>query len=302
MRAMTIGAGGLIKDTFSRFGRDNASLLAAALAYTAVFAIAPLIVIAVAVAGEVIGWTNGGHGHHVAEDQIISAITATAGTQAATLVRTLVDTTFRSHQGSLIAQTLGWVTFALAASGLFLTLQSVMNLVWQTSPKGGIWLTVRNRLLSAAMLLVLGVLLLVTIGIDVALAFVWSHLDAVLPFPGSGILATIASYLVDVVLIALMFALVYKVLPDADVSWSDVKVGAPVTAALFVGGEALLSLYLSRAGIANAYGAVGSLVVLLVWVYYSSMLFLLGAEFTRAYAERRHAAPVVAVPAPAPAA
>jgi membrane protein len=280
----------LLKETFARFGADNASLLAAALAYTAVFAIAPLIVIAVAIAGEAIGLTNGGHGHHVAENQIISAIGVAAGTQAATLVRTLVDTTFASHQGSLIAQLVGWVTFALAASGLFLTLQSVMNLVWRAGPHGGLWKTVRNRLTSALMMLVLGVLLLLTIGIDVALAFVWSHVTAVLPFPGAGIAATIASYLVDVVLIAVMFGLVYKVLPDVAVSWNDVKVGAPVTAVLFVAGEALLSLYLSRAGTANAYGAVGSLVVLLVWVYYSAMLFLFGAEFTQVYAERRRRA------------
>ncbi|HTW85686.1 MAG TPA: YihY/virulence factor BrkB family protein [Candidatus Sulfotelmatobacter sp.] len=290
----------LLKETWSRFGADNASLLAAAIAYSTVFAIAPLIVIAIAIAGEVVGLADGGHGHHVAENQIISTIGLGAGAQTAQLVRSLVDTSFASRQGSLIAQTAGWVTFALAASGLFLTLQSAINIVWRAKPRQhGIWLTLRNRLVSAAMLLLIGVGLLLTVCVDVALAFFTAHLATVLPFFGSPVAASAVSYLVDVVLIGLMFALVYKVLPDAHVSWRDVEVGAPVTALLFVAGEALLSLYLGRAGIANAYGAVGSLVVLLVWVYYSAMLFLFGAEFTRVYADLRTAPVAVAVPAPA---
>jgi membrane protein len=285
---MVTRIGGILKETFARFGADNASLLAAAIAYSAVFAIAPMIVIAVAIAGEVIGATSGGQGHHIVENRIIAELARDAGPQTATLVRSLVDTAFASHRGSVIAQIVGWVLFAVAASGFFLTMQSAMNLVFHAKPpQSGIWLSVRNRLASAAMLLLIGLVMLLTIGLDVALSFFWSHLTAVLPFPHADVVANVVTYAVDAVVIAIMFALVYKVLPDVDVSWRDVVVGAPVTAVLFVVGEALLSLYLGRAGTANGYGAVGSLVVLLVWVYYSAMLFLFGAEFTRVYGERR---------------
>ena len=284
MRHMNLG---MLKETFARFGADNASLLAAAIAYTAIFAIAPLIVITIAIAGTVIGETNGGHGHHIVEDQLISAIASTSGAQTATMMRSLVDTSFSSHQGSILAQTIGWATFLLAATGLFLTLQTALNLVWHVTPKQqGLALTIRNRVASVAMLLVIGALVLATIGINVAISFLWTHFTALLPFPGANVVATAISYVVDVAIISVMFALMYKVLPDTDVAWGDVKVGAVATAVLFVIGEVALSVYISHAGISNGYGAAGSLVVLLVWVYYSAMLLLIGAEFTRVYAEK----------------
>lgn len=284
MRHLNVG---MLKETFARFGADNASLLAAAIAYTAIFAIAPLIIITIAIAGSVLGVTNGGHGHHVVEDQLVAAIGSSAGPQTATMIRSLVDTSFSSHQGSVLAQTIGWATFALAATGLFLALQTALNMVWHVTPKEqGLALTIRNRIASAVMLLVIGALVLATIAINVAVSFLWNHFTAVLPFPGANVVASILSYVVDIGIVSVMFALMYKVLPDTDVAWSDVKVGAVATAVLFVVGEVLLSIYISHAGIANGYGAAGSLVVLLVWIYYSAMLLLIGAEFTRVYAEK----------------
>jgi membrane protein len=278
---------GMLRETFARFGADNASTYAAAIAYATVFAIAPLIIIAIAVAGTVLGVTNGGHGHHVVEDQLIGAIGSSAGPQTANMVRSMVDTNFSSHQGSVLAQIIGWVTFLIAASGLFLTLQSALNAVWHVSPSGGLAQTVRNRLASGAMLLVIGILVLATVALNFGMSFLWSHFTAILPFPGANIVATIVNYVIDAAVLAVMFAVMYKYLPDTEIAWGDVKAGAIATAILFVVGEALLSVYISHAGIANGYGAAGSLVVLLVWVYYSAMLLLIGAEFSRVYAEQR---------------
>ena len=284
MRAINFA---MLRETFTRFGADNASTYAAAIAYATVFAIAPLLIIAIAVAGTVIGVANGGHGHHIVENQLIGALGRSVGAHTADMIRSLVDTSFSSHQGSVLAQTIGWATFILAASGLFLTLQSALNAVWHVSPNnGGIWLTVRNRIASGAMLLVIGVLVLATVALNFAVSFLWSHFTHLLHFPAANVVVTILNYAIDAAVLALMFALIYKYLPDTEIAWGDVKVGAIATAILFVVGEALLAVYISHAGISNGYGAAGSLVVLLVWMYYSAMLLLIGAEFTRVYAER----------------
>lgn len=285
MRGFSVG---MLKETFARFGADQASMLAAAIAYSTAFAIAPLIIIAIAIAGSLLGVTDGGHGHHVIEDELVGAIASSAGRETATLVRQMVDSMFSSHQGSVLAQTAGWATFAMAASGLFMTLQTALNDVWHVKPKQqGLWVTVRARAASAAMLVVIGILALATIGLNVAMAFFWTHVNDVLHMPGASLIASALSYVVDIAIASIMFALMYKVLPDVDVAWGDVGVGSIATAVLFVVGEGLLSLYITHAGLGNGYGAAGSLVVLLVWVYYSAMLLLVGAEFTRVYAEYR---------------
>jgi membrane protein len=280
---------GIVKETFARFAADDASTYAAAIAYSTVFAIAPLIIIAVAIAGGALGVASGGgHGHHVAEDRIIGSIAQSAGTQTAEMVRSIVDASFRSRQGSIVAQIVGWVTFVIAASGLFASVQNALNHVWHvTRKKQGPWVTIRRRLAAMAMLLVIGALLILTTALNFAIAFLWAHFTTLLPFPGAWLVGALLNWVVGIAVIAGLFALMYKYLPDLDVAWGDVKGGALVTAVLFVVGQALLSVYISHASIANGYGAVGSLVVFLVWVYYSAMLLLIGAEFTRVYAEER---------------
>jgi membrane protein len=277
----------MAKETFARFGADDASTYASAIAYATVFAIAPLIIIAVAIAGSVLGVAGGG-GNRSVEDNLINSISSSAGPQTGAMVRTLVETSLKNHQGSIIAQIAGWITFILGASGLFLTLQNAINHVWHVTPdKQGIWLTVRNRVASAGMLLVVGFLLIVTTALNFVVTFLWSHFTQLLSFPGASIVGSVVNWVIDIALIAVLFALMYKYLPDTEVAWNDVKGGSIATAVLFVVGQALLSIYISHAGISNGYGAVGSLVVLLVWVYYSALLLLLGAEFTRVYAEQR---------------
>jgi membrane protein len=285
---MTSGPVGMVRQALANFWQDDASTLAAAIAYSAVFAIAPLIIIAIAVAGSLLGLAGGGESKQVVEDQLIAVIAQSAGRQTATTVRAIVDTTFSSKQTSVFAQIVGWITFAIASSSLFLSLQNALNRVWHVVPRQtGIFATLRNHLSSAAMVLIVGALVLATLLLDFAVAFVWGHLTALIPIPGSNLAAAALKYLVDLVIVTLMFAAMFKVLPDTDITWNDVFTGALISGVLFVLGEIVLSIYLARAGIANAYGAVGSLVVLLVWAYYSAMLLLFGAEFTRVFAERR---------------
>lgn len=283
---MSFGVG-TIKESGARFAADGASTHAAAIAYAAVFAIAPLIIIAIGVAGEVLGFAQGGHPHRLVEDHVIAGIAHVLGAPTAQSVREIVDVSFASHQGSVLAQVAGWATFVLAAGGVFLALQNALNAIWHVRPRErGLWLTLRNRLASAVMLLLIGVVILATIVLNLALSFAWTHLTAMLPFPGAGAVFSALNWLLSVAVIALLFAALYKVLPDTDIAWRDVRTGAVLTALLFVAGEALLGAYIARAGVANAYGAAGSLVIVLVWAYYSAMLLLFGAELTRVYAER----------------
>ena len=144
----------------------------------------------------------------------------------------------------------------------------------------------RDRLASIGMLLAIGFLLLVTTAINAAIAYVATYVARALPFPGAGVVFLLINLVVSLGVIALLFALIFKYLPDARIAWRDVWTGALVTAVAFVIGQALIAVYLGRAGVASAYGAAGSLLVLLLWIYYSSLILLFGAEFTHVYAER----------------
>jgi membrane protein len=278
----------LVKTSAARFSADGASTHAAAIAYSVVFAIAPLMIVAIGIAGQALGIAGTAHPHGLVEDRLVAGIGRTLGASTAQSLRQIVDLSFASHQGSVLAQVIGWATFVLAASGLFLALQTALNAIWHVTPSArGIWPMLRDRLASAVMLLVVGLVILGTIGLNVALAYAASHVTALLPFPGAGALFSAIDWLVSGAVIAVLFATIYKVLPDTDIAWSDVRAGAIVTAILFVAGEAALGIYITRAGLANAYGAAGSIVIILVWAYYSAMLLLFGAELTRAYAETR---------------
>jgi membrane protein len=275
----------LVRKAATNFGADGAATHAAAIAYSAVFAIVPLLIVGIGIAGQVLGIARGGHQHHVVEDQLIAGLGSAIGRDTAGSVRTMVDASFASHQGSVLAQILGWIAFVIAASGLFLTLQNALNTIWHVAPGGSIARTIRNRAMSLAMLLVVGAVILLTLALNIALAYFWGRLVAALPFPGSGIVLASVHAIVLMAIVAAIFTLLFKVLPDEPIAWREVRLGAVVSSVLFVVGEALVGLYIRHAGISNGYGAAGSLVVLLVWVYYSATLLLFGAEFTRTYAE-----------------
>jgi membrane protein len=279
---------GLVKETYRRFGADKAPRLAAALSFTTIFAIAPLFIIVIAVAGYAIGVASGtGHGHSLVEEKMLAAVGQSAGAGAADAVRAMVAASFDRPRQSIVAQVVGWITLVLGAAGLFAALQDALNTIWHAEPpKVPILSLIRDRLVSIGMLLAIGFLLLVTTVLNAVITYVSTYVTHALPFPGAGWVFAIVNGLVSVALIALLFALMFKYLPDTPIAWRDVWTGAIVTSAAFVIGQTLIAFYLGRAGVASAYGAAGSLVVLLLWVYYSSMILLFGAEFTRVYAER----------------
>jgi membrane protein len=279
----------LIRETFDSWNADKAPRLAAALSFSTVFSIAPLLIIVIAIAGTVLGLRGGlQHPHGNVEAQLLDQISARVGSQAADTVRDLVATNFsRPHQG-IIAQIIGWLTFFVGASGVFASLQDALNTIWDVQPaKQSIWLTIRLRVASLAMVLVIGLLLLVTVAATAALAFVSTNFEHLLPFEGAGLVLTLVNDAASLALFTLLFALIYKILPDAKIEWSDVWIGSAITALLFVIGQIFISLYLAKSGTASAYGAAGSLLVLLLWIYYSALILLFGAEFTKVYARRR---------------
>jgi membrane protein len=276
----------LVKRTFVAFNEDKAQRLSAAIAFSTIFSVAPLFVILIAVVGRVLD-VNGSGGQTSAENSLLSEITKNAGAGAADTVRKLIDASFAKPRQGAIAQTIGWVAFAITASNLFASLQDALNAVWHVEAVRGGWKQmVRDRVASFAMIVVVGFLLLVTFVANATITFVGAHLLSRIPFAANPTLLTVLEQLISIALTSVVFALLFKVLPDVKVAWRDVWVGAGVTAVLFVAGEALISLYIAYGGVASAYGAAGSILVALVWIYYSAMILLLGAEFTKVFAER----------------
>lgn len=274
----------LTKQTFVAFNEDKAQRLAAAIAFSTIFAIAPLFVILIAVVGGILS-LDGSGGHTAAENSLIADITKSAGPSAAETVRQLIDAGFNKPHQNRIAQVVGWVAFAFTASNLFASLQDALNAIWHVEGTRGGWRQVlRSRIASFAMIVIVGALLLATFVANAAIAFVGTNILERIRFTDSTTILALVEQAVSLVVTAVIFALLFKVLPDVRVAWRDVWVGAGVTAVLFVLGEALISLYLAYGGVASAYGAAGSILVALIWLYYSAMILLLGAEFTKVFA------------------
>jgi len=275
----------LLKATWQAFNEDKAQRLAASIAYSTIFSLAPLFVVLIAIVGGILD-VEGSGGHASAENGLLAQISHSAGPAAADTVRQLIAASFNKPRANAIAQILGWAFFAVAASGLFAALQDALNAVWHVpDAKGGWKKLLRDRIASFAMILAIGALLLVTFVANATIAFLSAHVLGSLPV-GSPVVATLLNEAIDVVLMTVVFALIFKVLPDVDIAWRDVGIGAAVTAVLFVVGEALISLYIAYGGVASAYGAAGSILVALLWIYYSALILLLGAEFTKVYSRR----------------
>ena len=278
MKAFISGIFELLKETAQGWARDNASLLAAALAYYTIFALAPLLVIAVAVAGLVFG-------EAAVQGQIVAQIEGAVGREAAVVIQNLIANASQSG-ASVIATVLSTILLLVAASGLFSQLQRTLNIIWglQPAPETGVLNVVRKRTLAFGMVLVVGLLLLLSLAISTFVTAVGDRLVVWLPSIGS-ILPQI-NFLASLIILTLLFALLFKVLPDAQLTWKDVLLGAAVTTLLFLLGRFLIGLYLARGSATSTYGAAGSLVLILLWVYYSAQIFLFGAEFTQVYANK----------------
>lgn len=274
--------GSFVKAIWKGFNDDKAMRLAAAIAFSAIFSLVPLMVVLIAVAGWFLGIQNGGHGHHVAEEALLDQVRRGAGNATADTVSQLVAAAFNKPRQNLIAQIVGWAAFLAGATALFSSLQDSLNSIWGIEAvKGGWKLVLRSRLTSFAMILVAGLLLLATLGANAGIAFVGKHFAAQVPFGSHPATLAAAAQVVTFLTAWLAFSAMYRVLPDVRIAWRDVWLGGAVTAALFAIGEIAIAFYLAVAGVASAYGAAGSILVALLWIYYSAIVFLLGAEFTK---------------------
>jgi|HubBroStandDraft_3_1064219.scaffolds.fasta_scaffold16892_2 membrane protein len=283
-----------LRETVENFLADNAMTLGAALAYYTIFSLAPLLLVVIAIAGLVFG-------RQAVEGQIVNQISGLVGRQGGQAVQTMVANA--AHTGSgVFATVAAVVTTLVGASGVFVQLQSSLNQIWEVRPKPqGIKGFMRARALSFGVLLGIGFLLLVSLVVSAGLAALGGYTHSLGPI--AYVVLTVVNFFVSFAVITLLFALMFRILPDVEIAWRDVWAGAIGTALLFTVGKHLIGLYLGNSSIASVYGAAGSLVVVLVWIYYSTQILLLGAELTKVYAAHRGARirpSANAVPAPAP--
>ncbi|MER8471325.1 YihY/virulence factor BrkB family protein [Mesorhizobium sp. M0991] len=267
----------LLKQSVLGFIDDNALSHGAAIAFYATTSLAPILLIVVAIAGMAFG-------HEAAQLALSAQIAGLMGPQSAELLQATIENASQKEAGTL-ASILGLVTLFIAASGVFGEMQLALNEIWKVKPSGAtISRLVRARIASLGLVAALGFLLLVSLVVSAAISALGEVINAYLPF-GTIILSAING-IVSFALITLLFAAIYKVLPDRSLQWRDVGLGAVVTGFLFTIGKSLIGWYIGTSAFASSYGAAGALLVVLLWVYYSAEIFLLGAEFTRAYSVR----------------
>lgn len=286
----------LLRDTVNSWIEDRAASMGAALAFYTLFSLAPLLLIAISVAGLVFG-------QQAARGEIMSQISDLIGPTSAQAVQTMLENVSRPGAG-VIGAAVGVVTLVVGATTVFAELQNALDRIWavpDAKQAGGAWGLIKARLLSLGMILGIGFLLMVSLVISAALSALsrwWAPL-----FDQIGFMAAGVDIVTSLVLITGLFAMIYKLMPQAVVAWKDVWVGAALTALLFTVGKFLIAFYLGRSGVASPFGAAGSVVVLLMWVYFSAQIFLLGAEFTWVYANRhgsrKHLHPADAAPSDA---
>jgi membrane protein len=265
----------LIVDTITCWNDHDASTQSAALAFYTMFSLAPLLVVVIALCGLAFG-------AQAVRGEIMTQFQDWMGKDAARLVQSILATAAEPNTNRL-AGVLGILVLIFGASGVFVQLQQSLNRIWGVVPKPGAVLTslLRKRLLSFAVVIGIGFLLVVSLLLSAALAALGNLLEHRYHLPVT--LLHTANILASFVLITLLFGLIYRLLPDVQLAWRDVLLGAVVTSVLFGIGKTLIGFYLGRTGAASAYGAAGSLVMLLSWIYYSALVFLLGAELTRVY-------------------
>jgi membrane protein len=268
----------LVKEAAEDWDNDNASSLAAALACYTLLSIAPLVVMAVSIGGMLFG-------RDAARGQIANELGSIVGSEAANAIQSIAANAKDPAPG-ITSTVVGAVVLLLGASGVFIELHSALNTIWEVKPKPGrgVMGFIRDRLFSFAMVMAVAFLLLVSLILSAFLAAVGHFFAETLP--GGEFLWQVVNFLVSLGVTTLLFALIYKYVPDAEIVWRDVWLGAAVTAVLFSIGKLLLALYIGKSSFASSFGAAGSLVALVVWVYYSSQIVFLGAEFTQAWARR----------------
>ncbi len=268
----------LLKTTFDDWYEDRAQRMGAALAYYTIFALTPGLVIVMALAGLLLG--------PGAESQIIGQIRELIGEQGAAAIEATIQSARKETLGPT-GTALALIPLVFGLWGVFGELQDSLNTIWGVTPKPGrrVGDILKERFLSFAMVVGIGFLLLVSLVLSAWLAAVSAYVGRMLPAPAEALEAV--NFVISFFVITGSFGLIFKLLPDVKVAWRDVWLGAAVTSLFFTVGKLLIGLYLGRSAVASAYGAAGSLVVIVVWVYYSAQILLFGAEFTKVWARRR---------------
>jgi membrane protein len=268
----------LLKATVVGWYSDHAPSMGAALAYYTIFSIAPLLLIVITLAGLVVGSSR-------AQEEIFTQLTLLMGDEGARVAGNILRDMSRPDHGGL-AMLFSVGLFVFGATTVFAELQDALDRIWRVPERvksQGLWSLLRTRVLSFGMMLGIAFLLLVSLVVSAALAALsrwWGPY-----FEGTIALLQATDFLISLVLITCLFALIYKIMPRAHVAWREVWIGATFTSFLFITGKSLIGLYIGKSNITSGFGAAASLVVMLIWVYYSSQIFLLGAEFTHAYSK-----------------
>ena len=271
--------GRLLKVALAGWWNDRAMSLGASIAFFTVFSLAPMLLAAIAVAGLAFG-------REAAQGAIVGELGGLIGTNEASALEAMIASASNVGSG-IVGTTIGIVTFLLLVTGAVVELQDDLNIVWKAKPPAsyGVMSFVRTRLVSFALVLGIGFLLLVSLVIDTGLTAVGHYLEA--NFSGATTILRFLNNLVSFAVAAVLFAMIFKILPAVDITWNDVFMGALVTALLFTFGKFLIGYYLGKSNVASSYGAAASIITILLWIYYSSLILLFGAEFTKAYAESR---------------
>ena len=267
----------LLKDTFNGFVDDRIVKLSAALAYYTVFSIGPMIIVVIYIAGLV-------YGQEAIQGNVFHQLQSLIGSDAAAQIQQMIKNAALNGSGP-IAATIGFITLLVGATSVFAEIQDSINMIWGLKPKPKkSWLKmIINRLISFSIIVSLGFILLVSLVVNGVIEALMDRLQARYPNI-TVILLYVINLLITFTVITTLFMVIFKVLPDALIKWKDVLVGSMVTAVLFMLGKFGITFYIGQSNVGSTYGAAGSLVVLLVWVYYSAIILYFGAEFTKAYA------------------
>lgn len=266
----------MLKDTATRWSDDNAPRLGASLSYYTAFSLAPLLLLAISLAGLIFG-------RAAVQGRVMDQLGTLMGPESARAIQGMIQAAYKPASGT-IAAIVGFVTLLFGASGVMTELKNALNQIWRVKEKSGFKTLVRDRLLSFGMVLVIGFLLLVSLVISAAVAAMGRYFQNLLPIPA--FFLEMINNVVSFGVVLLLFAALFKALPDAKIRWPDVWIGAGITALLFTLGKFLIGLYIGKTSVASSYGAAGSVLVMLLWIYYSALILYFGAEFTRIYADR----------------
>jgi membrane protein len=267
----------ILKATFSAWNRHEAPRLGAALAFYTILSLSPLVIIVVALAGLVFSRST-------AQAHILSQVQGMIGQDGGKAVESMLANAQKPAAG-ILGTIVGILSLLFGASGVFTELRSALNLIWEVEPKetSGVVALLRERFFSFGMVLSIGFLLLVSLVVSTVLAAIGKFFGGLLPIPSPAL--AILNFLLSYLGVAILFGLIFRFVPEAEIRWRNLWAGALVTAMFFTIGKTLIGLYLGKSSVGSAYGAAGSVIVVIVWVYYSAQIFFFGAEFTHAYTE-----------------